>query len=115
GFPRRLPQRFAAGSGAIIMNALCLWAFRVHMLDRGKWATAGAIAAGAIGAVTRVVLQYSFGLHPGSPGVVWTSELLVAWVAAGTSNIVALTHMWNRRRAQEQARLAATNELHVHY
>src|SRR5690606_9531095 len=59
--------------------------------------------------------QNAFGIHANGTQVVWTTELLTAWLAAGTSNVVALTHMWTRRRAQEQARAAATNELHIHY
>ncbi|NLF06176.1 MAG: ATP-binding protein, partial [Actinomycetales bacterium] len=115
GFPRRLPQRLTANFTSVGVNAVLLWAFRVHIVERGKWGIAGALAAGGAAGLARVVIQLVFDLHPDGSTMIWTTELVLAWLAAGTSNVVALTHMWTRRRAQEQARVAATNELHVHY
>jgi len=115
GFPVRLPERLTANLGSVVVNAVLLWAFRVHVVERGPWGLAGAIAAGGAAAMTRILAQFAFGLHDFSSTAAWTTELCTAWLAAGTSNIVALTHMWTRRRAQAQARAAATHELHVHY
>ncbi len=115
GMPVRLPQRLIANFGAIAVNAFLLWAFRVHIVERGKWGMAGAVAAAAAAALTRVIMQRVFGLHPGGGAMVWTTELALAWVAASASNGIALTHMWTRRKVQEQERAATTNELHVHY
>ena len=115
GMPRRLPQRLTANFSSVTANAVLLWAFHVHAVNRGKWAWAGAVAAGGAASVTRVVIQMAFGLHPGAGAVVWTTELLLGWAAAAASNGIALSLTRIRRRAQDQARAAATNELHVHY
>ena len=114
-FPRYLPHRLGINITSVLANALCLWAFRVHLIHRRKWAVLGAIAAGAVAAGTRVTLQLSLGLHDFSELPVWQTELFTSWFAGTTANLVALTTMWTRRRAEEQARAAATNELHVHY
>src|SRR5699024_4361573 len=89
--------------------------FRVHLVERGKWAWAGAIAAGGAAATTRVLIQAFFGLHPDAGAVVWTTELLLGWLAAIAANGIGASMTWTRRKVQEQARAAATNELHVHY
>lgn len=115
GMPKRIPERLGATFLALIVNAALLTAFRVHVIERGKWAWAGAIAAAGTAAATRVLVQVLFGLHPHGGTVVWTSELALGWIAATASNGIALSMTWTRRKVQEQARVAATNELHVHY
>ena len=115
GFPIKLPLRLSANVGAVLINIVLLWLFRVHITDRGKWAWAGAVAAGAAAASLRVVIQLVTGIHAADAPSVWTTELALGWSAAMTSNAIALTLTRIRRRAQDQARSAATNELHVHY
>lgn len=115
GVPRHIPQRLGATFLAVLVNAVLLTGFRVHVLDRGRWAWAGAIAAAGLAAATRVLVQVGFGLHPAGSTVVWTTELTLGWIFAGASNGIAVSMMWTRRKVQEQARAAATNELHVHY
>jgi len=115
GMPRRLPERVTANFAAVAVNSLLLWMFRVHVVERGKWGIAGAFAAAGAAALTRILLQLALGIHPGGNSVIWTTELGLAWVAAATSNGIALSHVWTRRKVQEQERAATTNELHVHY
>lgn len=115
GMPQRVPERLGATFLAVLVNASLLAALRVHVVERGKWAWAGAIAAAGTAAATRVLIQLVFGLHPHGGAVVWTTELALGWVAAAASNGIALSMTWTRRKVQEQARVAATNELHVHY
>src|SRR5690554_3522393 len=99
GPPYRLPERLVANFGSVATNAVLLWAFRVHAVNRGKWAWAGAVAAGGVAAVMRVVVQAAFGLHPDAGVVVWTTELLLGWAAATSSNGIALALTRIRRRA----------------
>lgn len=115
GFPRRLPARLLANASAVVANALLLWVCRVHAARKAHWAVLGAVAAGGLAGMVRVQLQYVQDLHPDATVGVWTTELVTAWVAAWSANLVALTFMWTRRRAEEQARVATMHELHVHY
>lgn len=115
GFPIKLPLRLAANFGSVLVNVVLLWAFRVHITDRGKWAWAGAVAAGGVAASVRVIVQVATGIHSAELPSVWTTELALGWSATMAANAIAVTLTRIRRRAQDQARVAATNELHVHY
>ena len=113
--PMRIPERLTGNFGAVVINAALLWAFRAHVADRRSWTWAGAVAAGGVAAAARVIIQMSFNLRAEAPMSVWFTEFALGFLAAVTSNFIALVLTRSRRRAQEQARSAATNELHVHY